>query len=313
VVRAGPNKLVFNTARALRGTYNSRMQAGVSLTDRTKDIYNNERVSKSHVYLVTMQASGVHNIFDVIDKQQHRAKRKLVGQVLTPRSMTAFEPLIRNQITTFLQLIQESAQAGKHVNMTPPSLYLGLDIVGLLSFGFPLETQTSSKHRFLAEGMIAGNFFQNMRMQCPMLLRLRFAEILALVSDINERRARYRKLIADMISYRLAKDKNATHDFYSITADQIDSGEPGGITKSELWAEAILFMQAGMFSVVPFPKLVLGDGKYLIQKQEGIQQPPPLPPCFSICRGIRNATRLLLKRFARPLKTARISVITKSS
>jgi cytochrome P450 len=220
------------------------VQTGAAVADESRDVYNNERVGKSRVYLATMQAPGVHNIFDAIDKQIHRAKRRLVGQVLTPRSMAAFEPVIQGQVTVFLQAIRESAKSG-HINMSPLCLYLGLDIVGLLSFGFPLDTQTSPKHRFLADGMVAGNFFQNMRMQCPMLLRLPFTECLGLVSNIRERRARYRKLLADMIQDRRAKDEHAMHDFYSITAHVIDSAEPDSVTQSELWAEAVFFLQAG--------------------------------------------------------------------
>ncbi|KAI1853155.1 hypothetical protein JX266_001861 [Neoarthrinium moseri] len=70
VIRHGPNKLLFNTPKALH------------------DIYNNDMVVKSYVYSVFIQTPGVHSLFTVVDKQHHTAKRRIVGQVINDRAFS---------------------------------------------------------------------------------------------------------------------------------------------------------------------------------------------------------------------------------
>lgn len=50
-----------------------------------------------------------------------------------------------------------------------------------------------------------------------------------------------------MIKTRMAQDKDAHHDLYSMVADHIDKG-PQGFYLDELWPEAMLFIVAGMLS-----------------------------------------------------------------
>ncbi|KAK7968020.1 cytochrome P450 [Apiospora aurea] len=92
VLRAGPNKLVFKSIEALR------------------DIYNNDRVTKSHVYRLTV-ASGKPSLFNIIDRRHHREKRKLIGHAISDKSLRAFEPTLVEQIDIFLrQLLVASRQ-----------------------------------------------------------------------------------------------------------------------------------------------------------------------------------------------------------
>lgn len=51
------------------------------------DIYNNERVGKSFVYTLLTRAKTYPNIFNCLDKDVHRAKRKVIGQAVTERAM----------------------------------------------------------------------------------------------------------------------------------------------------------------------------------------------------------------------------------
>ncbi|KAI3324201.1 cytochrome P450 [Xylariaceae sp. AK1471] len=84
VMRHGPNKLVFN-----------------SLTQ--SDIYQNETVTKSRVYLVSQRAPGAYGLFNSLDKHMHQKKRKLLGPVVNNRSTRAFEASILSHIDVFLQ------------------------------------------------------------------------------------------------------------------------------------------------------------------------------------------------------------------
>ncbi|KAI1479685.1 cytochrome P450 [Daldinia eschscholtzii] len=229
VIRLGPNKLVFSSITALR------------------DIYNNERLSKSRAYLVAMQAPGVHSIFDVIDRQLHRKKRKVIGQALTQRAMRDFEPIIIEQTTVFLKRIYDASRVTPYrpINMTPACRYLGADIVSLLAFGQALNTQTSSENRFLVEGLGAGSFFQNMRIQYPKLARLRLSSLLDLFAKIRGKRAKAKELIEKLITTRIAEGIEAKHDLYSIVASQIDTEGNGNIRHSEFWTESLFFLPAG--------------------------------------------------------------------
>lgn len=53
--------------------------------------------------------------------------------------------------------------------------------------------------------------------------------------------------IQEIIQSRMALDKDAKHDFYSIAAGDLDTAE--GLRSSELWAEANFILPAGEFVV----------------------------------------------------------------
>ena len=48
------------------------------------DIYNNERIGKSFVYTLLLKAKSSPNVFNTLDKQLHRSKRKVIGQYWKP-------------------------------------------------------------------------------------------------------------------------------------------------------------------------------------------------------------------------------------
>ncbi|CAJ2512608.1 Uu.00g007270.m01.CDS01 [Anthostomella pinea] len=133
VMKHGPNRLVFNSVQALQ------------------DIYSNERTTKSHIYLLTVQANGIDSIFNAVDRKRHASKRRLVGRAVTKRAMRMFGPIMHEQIDVF---------ACKR---------LGLDIVGHLAFGFALDTQTDPTYRFIIDGIAMGNYRANSFMQLPFL------------------------------------------------------------------------------------------------------------------------------------------------
>lgn len=188
------------------------------------------------------------SIFNCLDRDRHRAKRKLISKVVSDRSVRLFEPTMKEQIHIFLQqlLASSNLQAptpSEPVNMTERCKRLSLDIIGLLAFGFPLNTQTDETYRFIIKGIAFGNYRSNSFMQFPPLKN----RVLDPVLHVLTRKGRkgYLKALERMISTRLAMDKDAKIDFYSFIADQIETGQPDSIRLTELWSEAVFFFPAG--------------------------------------------------------------------
>ncbi len=200
-----------------------------------------------------MQAPNVHSVFTVLDKVQHRLKRRLIGQALNERGMRLFEPVILEQINVFIQQLSQSCTGSEPINMSPLVRYLTLDIICLLSFGYPLRTQEKMDYRFVSDGIVAGNYFQNMKLQCPLLTQIRMTETLQYLRNIRGQREPYRQVVKMLIGSRMAEDKNAKEDLFSMVADQINTGGPNSLQTSELWAEAIFLFAAGW----SHPKYVL--------------------------------------------------------
>ncbi|RYP06663.1 hypothetical protein DL765_009397 [Monosporascus sp. GIB2] len=224
VIRHGPNKLIFNTSRALH------------------DIYDNERVDKARTYLVSL-FTPYHNIFNVIDKDRHRVKRRLIGRVLSESSMRKFEPIMMEQVDIFVQQLLVLSRGSTPVNMSDRCKFIGIDIVGRLAFGYDLRSQTDPKNRHIAKEFKTGNHRLNVYMQDPFLGMLRL-EPLAQIINLAKKNS-YLRILQRMIKSRLEEEKNAKYDLYSLIADAVDSPSGDNIALSELWSEALFFFPAG--------------------------------------------------------------------
>ncbi|KAI1119779.1 cytochrome P450 [Nemania abortiva] len=225
ILRHGPNRLIFNSAQALQ------------------DIYSNERSTKSHVYLLTIQGNGVDSIFNAVDRRRHASKRRLIGRAVTDRAMRKFEPIMNEQIDVFLATLYKSSLASQPIDMTQSCKRLGLDIVGHLAFGFALNTQTEPKYRFIIDGIAMGNYRANCFMQLPFLKNRALDSVLHLLSRSG--RLGYLRALEHMISTRLSLEKDAKDDLYSSVAEYINTDGPDSIKLSELWSEAVFFFPAG--------------------------------------------------------------------
>lgn len=252
-MRHGPNKLIFNTAKALHGELSSTIthihcREQSSNENCPPDIYDNDRILKSHVYLVFMQSPGVYNMFNIIDKDAHRRRRKIIGQAINERSMRIFEPTMMKQVDIYIDQLHASSKSRdtEPVNMTDRLHYLTCDIIALLAFGYDLKLQTDETNRFLLTGMQGANYLANTRMQFYRLHQLKFADILNAVS--YKMIERYKVLLETMIKARTTKDKNARHDLFSVALDANDAaGNPADKTRlSDIWSEAVTFFPAGL-------------------------------------------------------------------
>ncbi|KAI1778815.1 cytochrome P450 [Hypoxylon cercidicola] len=228
VLRHGPNRLIFNSPKALQ------------------DIYLNERLAKSYSYKYTAATAGVYGVFNVIDKSAHRFKRKLVGKALSDRSMRIFEPAMSGQIDIFLRILLSLSRESSSINMTHVIKRLTFDIVALLAFGRPLETQTKSTYRSLIEAQTAGNHRSNIFLQYPFIYHTKIFTLLEWFT--SDKVAAYYHAIETMIASRVSEDKHARHDLYALIADEMN---PNGecLKDSEIWAEAAFFFPAGADTV----------------------------------------------------------------
>jgi cytochrome P450 len=115
------------------------------------EIYQNERLFKTRAYLTSQPFPDVYNLFNVLDKRLHRAKRRIIGQGINDRSMREFEPLMLGHIDTFVQELAKTCKdQASVVDMTDRCKFLGLDIIAQLGFGTALDLQTSTRNRFIS-------------------------------------------------------------------------------------------------------------------------------------------------------------------
>lgn len=172
----------------------------------------------------------------------------MIGQVVSERSMKAFEHTMMEEIDTFIRQIFLSTQADTRtpINMTDRCKWLGMDIVGHLSFAYPLNLQTDPTYRFIIESAATANYFLNINMQMPSLAMFR-AELFIYLRAVMRGKS-YLRTIQKMIKARLAKDKHAEHDFYSFVSEGMAISKDQSIWTSEIWSEAIFFLTAGKCS-----------------------------------------------------------------
>ncbi|KAI5925801.1 benzoate 4-monooxygenase cytochrome P450 [Camillea tinctor] len=224
VIRQGPDKLVFNSLTAVH------------------DIYLNENVSKSTCYQAGNVNPKTTNVLTTIDKKVHRIKRKLVGTVVSERSMKTFEPTMLEQISIFIKQLLLLSRENSPINMSDRCKYLGLDIAGYLGFGYSLNLQTDEENRFLFPLMKFGSWRLNLYMQFPAIRKFRYD--LYLYIRVLIRGKGYLNTLTKMIKARLSQDPHAHHDLYSVMMDSLNSDDPEKVALNEIWTEAISFMPA---------------------------------------------------------------------
>jgi cytochrome P450 len=140
----------------------------------------------------------------VLDKSQHRIKRKHIGQAVSEKAMRTFEPTLAEQVDILMGQLTECSEKSVSTNMTDRFKRLGLDIVGLLAFGFPLNMQTDPTYRFVIRGLNVGGYQFHCFMQYPLLKKLRLDQVLVLIG--KKQRNEYLRMLQLMIKSRLAEE-----------------------------------------------------------------------------------------------------------
>lgn len=220
VVRLAPNRLVFNTVTALR------------------DIYQNEHVLKSYTYQSTAKDYRANLLTDR-DPKSHSARRRLIGQAITERTMRSFAPTMIEQIDHYLALILASPGA---VNMTERTRLLAMDVVGRLAFGYDLGMQKRPDNHFVIKTMGWSHHRFNIYHHLYFLSRIEPTQLINYLQ--KETRGKYWNLLQTMIKTRMAQDKYQQADLYSFIVDEMDA-QPDTLNAGTMWAEAHFFMAAG--------------------------------------------------------------------
>ncbi|KAI1874420.1 hypothetical protein JX265_004628 [Neoarthrinium moseri] len=224
VVRQGPNKLIFSSVTALR------------------DIYKNDKITKPKAYMALGPGLTGYTVFTATDRRLHRARRQLIGQVLTNRSMRTFEPVMIEQVNIYLQKLLAHSQCSQPVEMTKITRQLGFNIAGILGFGYDLGLQTEETNQFMLPMLDAGTLWSSVFLQYPGARRFRLA--LVTVHAFRTLREKYLGIIEKMISSRTALAKDAKHDLYSFVSEALNDQSDNGLRQSDLWGEANLFLTA---------------------------------------------------------------------
>lgn len=178
-------------------------------------------------------------IFNIIDRDAHQKKRKVIGPFLAERSVRMFEPTMDEHISIFLKQLLGSSS--KPINLTSHCSRLGLDIAADLGFGYPLELQKKEENRFVQDGFGVGNYRVHTYMNFPILSKLPLDRLFKKAPT----RLKLRSLVEKMMRARLAQDKAVRRDYYSHVMDNFDL-KPGDAQHSELFAESLMFLSAGM-------------------------------------------------------------------
>ncbi|KAH9986935.1 cytochrome P450 [Xylariaceae sp. FL0662B] len=216
VYREAPNRLLFNSLTSIQ------------------DIYYNPHTTKGSAYRHP-GALEQPNIFNVKDNAEHRRKRKVIGQVVSDRSLRPFSPMMSEQIDIFLRQLLHSSRQGEIVNMTVACNRLGIDVVGHPAFGCALNTQTETTNRFIPETMFSGIYMNNLYYTWPLL-----GHISPVLRWLGSKKVDlFSQAVEKMISARTSQPTNAKPDFYAAV-----TGE-GGLHQDELWGEALFFVLAG--------------------------------------------------------------------
>lgn len=142
------------------------------------------------------------------------------------------------EVDTYLRGIYKSR--GTVVNMTDRCEWLGIDIIGLLSFGYHLNLQSEEEWRFIPRAFADIKSRINVFMQFPAL-----ALLAPVITPFTEpEKGKLLSLVYKMMLDRAARDKDAERDFYSFAKGSLDF-TPDYFEYGEFMAEAAFFVTAG--------------------------------------------------------------------
>lgn len=207
-----------------------------------QDIFLSPGVTKGQAY-VDSRLLPSPSLFDTLDQAEHGRKQRIIWKVTSELSMRTFEPVMNSQVDIFLSELLKSAQKGEVVDVSPRFSRLAADVICYLGFGYPLSNQTDDTNRPLLEAFSRVTGRIALYMNWPATSKILDPLIAWLAHKASED---FRKSIQTMVEARMALAKDAKHDLYKMALSD-KKGSEEGLLESELWAEAVFFITAGMF------------------------------------------------------------------
>lgn len=195
-------------------------------------------------------APGAYNIFTAINKDVHRHKRKVLSQGFSDQSIRAFEPTMLRHINIFVRTLMGSPNSdavestwSAPFNMTARSRFLQYDVMGEFGFGQSFHLQTKPDNHFLIDAVTATSRKAGAIVQYPKLGYLQLEKLF--YRKGLEMRAKYLRLMGDLVKSRVTAEKDSQHDLFSFLVDAKNPETGVGFTESELWAESRFLLIAG--------------------------------------------------------------------
>ncbi|KAI1843864.1 hypothetical protein JX265_003760 [Neoarthrinium moseri] len=184
-------------------------------------------------------------MFNALDRAEHSRKRRVVGQLITERSMRSFEPSMTLQIDVFLHQLLASSKKSEVVNMTVRCQRLATDVVGLLAFGYELNTQTEDTNSIIPAAMKSNAYRIGLYIAWPSISF--FDPVFRWLG--RKRIPKFYQTLRKMIGRRMSMPKDAAHDLYAVASGDVTASGDRGLQDTDLWSEASFFVVAGGMTV----------------------------------------------------------------
>jgi cytochrome P450 len=156
VVRYAPNRVLINSAEAVR------------------DIYSHKsNVVKSQTYDALVHRAP--NILTLRDKRQHGRRRRVMSQALSDASITASQDDILQQVTKFVSSLarlpraHDNSEWSAPINMARPCDSLTFDMMAKLVFSAEYDMLGSPAHRPVLDAILDSNVRMGTLFQYPAL------------------------------------------------------------------------------------------------------------------------------------------------
>ncbi|KAI1326471.1 cytochrome P450 [Xylariaceae sp. FL0255] len=224
IVRYGPNKLLFNSATAL------------------KSIYVDHRIPKAGAYMCTLRLTRDQNTWSAVDRGTHRSRRKMVSAALAESFIDRFEPTLLGEINTCLSIILSACQQPtiSPLDMTTLMCHLTLDITSQLTVGYRTKTQTAKTCRFIAGEITTAEYLSNLFIQLPFLAQPWLVSPICHLFRLKQRMSMF-KWLQDAVEARVSDPSNAKYDMYHAVMDRKGGQGPESISPDLLRSEGLLF------------------------------------------------------------------------
>ncbi|KIW19422.1 hypothetical protein PV08_03717 [Exophiala spinifera] len=247
IVRISPDQLVFNDPKAIPEIY-GHLQA---------------RKFEKDVFYDNLSAGGLHDIVTSRNHDEHSRKRRYLANSFAHKTVVDMEPVIRENFQRLLHRIDDALGP---MNIRLWLNYFTLDVIGDMAYGSPLGFLEQGHDRFMA--VTADDHVYSVKSTIDTLHRgtrfsVTLAQFLSTATVLTWRLV----LSCANFAYILPNPKDAD-DFTNIARYQLqkrlDIGEPGrssrdfmsgilstkggekrDISRAELVAESVVFLNAG--------------------------------------------------------------------
>ncbi|KAJ6441493.1 carboxylesterase [Purpureocillium lavendulum] len=235
-LRYAPNRLLINTAGALRDTYGHH--------GKVIKFKNYEVLSKQAANLLTLR-----------DKAQHGRRRRVISQAFSESSLRLFEPKIQSRVARLCDLLRRGAD-GSSLSLKPGEWSgpvdmsnasevnnLAFDIMTAVSFGTDFNTTEKPEYRFALKAIEDSNVRLGVLLQAPEIS----------IGSLDKRlfpaacaaKLKFVKFIRMVLAKRLAASKSTSKDIFSFLQDCKDPTSGNELSITELSTETATFIVAG--------------------------------------------------------------------